>query len=95
MKRRVMLTAWQVADKFNSFAEALSYAWSVIKLQVQLLIGTVSFSYKKVDGSIRKAIGTLDVKYDRKGGTSSKGVFVYYDLDAQGFRSAKLENLIF
>lgn len=95
MKRRVMLTAWQVADKFNSFAEALVYSWKVIKLQIKLLIGTVSFSYRKVDGSIRKAVGTLDVKYERKGGESAKGVFVYFDVEVSGFRSAKMENLIF
>lgn len=95
MKSRIFKMAWQLVDKFNSFAEALKYAWSVVKLQIQLLCGTVSFTYKKVDGSIRKAVGTLDVKYDRKGGESAKGVFVYFDVEAGGFRSCRLENLIF
>jgi len=96
MKRRVFLTAWQVADKFNSFAEALSYAWSVIKLQIQLLIGSVTFSYKKVDGSIRKAVGTLDVKYERKTDKpSNKGMFSYWDIEAAAWRGCLVQNLIF
>lgn len=95
MKTRLFNIAWSVADKFNSFSEALTYAWRVIKLQIGLLCGVVSFKYKKVDGSIREAVGTLDVKYERKGGTSHKGVFTYFDVEADSFRSCKLENLIF
>jgi len=90
-----MQIAWSVADKFNSFADALVYAWRVIKLQIALLCGVVEFQYRKVDGSIRKAVGTLDRVPETKGNGSAKGVFVYFDIEANGWRSAKVDNLIF
>jgi len=91
-----MLTAWSVADKFNSFADALVYAWRVIKLQIALLCGVVEFQYRKVDGSVRKAVGTLDISYERKSSqTSKRGAFTYWDIEAGGFRSCRIESLIF
>lgn len=63
---------------------------------------SVSFEFRKVDGSIRKANGTLlDVSKYIKGtslsgssGEPNFGVVKYYDLDSRGFRSFKPENLI-
>lgn len=52
--------------------------------------GIVDFSYKKKDGSIRKATGTLK---DFKIKVKKSGNIVYYDTDKKGFRSFKLENL--
>lgn len=96
MKSRLFNIAWSVADKFDTFSEALTYAWKVIKLQWSLLCGTISFSYKKVDGSIRKAVGTLDVSYERKTDKpSNKNVFTYWDIECGMFRGCKIENLIF
>lgn len=96
MKRRLFNIAWSVADKFDTFADALKYAWKVIKLGWAMLIGKVNFSYKKVDGSIRKAVGTLDVDYKRVSDKPSNfGLFTYFDVEADGWRSAKVENLIF
>lgn len=59
----------------------------IIKL---LQEGVVNFIYKKKDGSIRKAIGTLkdmNVKF-KKPDTIS-----YFDIEKKGFRSFKLDNL--
>ena len=95
MKSRLFNIAWSVADKFATFSEALTYAWKVIKLQWSLLCGTVSFSYRKVDGSIRKAAGTLDVKYDFKGGKPNKSMFSYWDVEANAWRGCLVQNLIF
>lgn len=95
MKRQVMLMAWSVAEKFATFAEALKYAWSVVKLRFSMLLGNVNFKYRKVDGSIREAVGTLAKVPETKGGSAAKGVFVYFDVVAGGWRSAKVENLIF
>ena len=72
--------------------------------------GKVDFKYKKKDGSERKAIGTMDPKLmdlpekktqsDVDGAEKKKvrklpedSVF-YYDLEAKGFRSFKMDNFI-
>ena len=57
---------------------------------------TVSFAYEKADGSLRKAKGTLqDVSNLIKGtGIENYKTVRYFDVDANGFRSFKVENLI-
>ena len=42
-----------------SFGEAQKIAWSNAKLRVALHKGPVQFSYKKKNGELRQAIGTL------------------------------------
>lgn len=98
MKKRLFNIAWSIVDQFNSFAEALVHAWKVIKLQYALTVNAlVGFTYKKVDGSIRKAIGTL--KNIPSTTTNSRkvnyGVLTYFDCEQNAWRSAKVENLIF
>lgn len=98
MKSLVFKTAWQLKSIFKSFADALAYAWKVVKLKLSMLNKVVEFKYKKVGGSIRTAIGTLSTKfvdYEYKGQTSSNKVFTYYDVEQDAFRSCKVENLIF
>lgn len=59
----------------------------IIKL---LQEGVVNFIYKKKDGSIRKAIGTLkdmNVKFKKP------DIISYFDIEKKGFRSFKLDNL--
>ncbi|MGJ1414070.1 SH3 beta-barrel fold-containing protein [Sphingobacterium multivorum] len=98
MKSLVFKTAWQLKNNFKSFSDALAYAWKVVKLKLAMLSKVVEFKYQKVDGSIRTAIGTLSSKfvdYEYKGQTSSNKVFTYYDVEQGGFRSCKIENIIF
>lgn len=98
MKRRLFYIAWSIVDQFESFSEALAHAWKVIKLQWALCTeAVVKFKYKKVDGSIREAKGSNEsLPYvpnaNRK---TNYGVLVYFDLDAQAFRSAKVSNILF
>lgn len=73
----------------------------IIELKEQLVKGTVEFSYKKKDGSVRKAKGTLkselipedslpkNSKYE-----APENVQRYYDVDANGWRSFLIENLV-
>ncbi|MBB6109738.1 hypothetical protein SAMN05421821_105156 [Mucilaginibacter lappiensis] len=98
MKRRLFNIAWSIVDQFNSFAEALAHAWKVIKLQYALCTqALVRFKYIKVsDGSVREAVGTLDgvpVTTGKK--VVNYGLLTYFDLDAAGWRSCRIENLIF
>jgi hypothetical protein len=97
MKRRVMSIAWAIRNQFTTFAEALKHAWQTIKLQWALCLGVAVFKYKKVDGSIREARGTVETVPATKGTKRpvNFGVLTYFDMDAQYWRSAKIENLIF
>ena len=59
------------------------------------------FKFKKVDGSIRFACGTLDSEviaqyhtFSSTGKPSNPEVQVYFDLDALAFRSFKKSNFI-
>lgn len=97
MKRRLMKMAWSIAKNYSTFAEALTAAWRAIKLQCRLLTEpVVTFRYKKIDGSIREAVGTLETVPQTKGSDRAKnyGVINYFDITAQGWRSFKAENLI-
>lgn len=97
MKRRLFNIAWSVRKSFASFSEALVHAWKVIKLQWALCTeAIVSFKYRKVDGSVREARGSNANLPFRDGERKEPnfGLLVYFDLDAQAFRSAKVENLI-
>jgi hypothetical protein len=92
-----MRIAWAIRKQFNTFREALVHAWKVIKLQWQLCTeAIVEFKYKKIDGSIREARGSnADLPYTGKPGrTPNFGLLTYFDLDANSFRSCKIENLI-
>jgi hypothetical protein len=96
MKSRLFHIAHSIKGQFSTFGEALARAWKIIKLQMELCLCTVEFTYRKVDGSIRKARGTRDNVPAVKGtGHINYGVVVYFDLDAQAYRSAKAENIIF
>lgn len=95
-KTKLFKTAWAIAVAFSMFGDALAHAWKVIKLAATARRGVVSFAYRKVSGEVRKAIGTLDFAYEAKGGRpASDGIFVYFDVEAGGVRSCKVENLIF
>jgi hypothetical protein len=95
MKRSVMTLAWQVCSKFATFAEALAYAWAVCKLRMALMLGVVRFEFRKVDGSVRKAVGTLSGVPETKGSKAASGVFTFWDVEAEGWRSAQMHSLIF
>jgi hypothetical protein len=80
-----------------SFSDALKKAWKLYRLSKQLFSkDEVKFSYKKVDGSLRTAYGTLkNVSQFIKGnGTPNNKVFNYWDLEAVGFRCFKIENIV-
>ena len=87
-------------------SQALKYAWWFEDFRKKLSTGVWRFSYFQKDGSIREAVGTLDMsripedkrpKGDMSDGAAREpaaGVFPYYDLDAAGWRSFRLDLFI-
>ena len=96
MKTKLFKIAHAIKAQFETFGQALAHAWKIIKLQAKMALGVVNFKFRKVDGSIREAVGTLTVKYESKG--TGKLVpmdsMMYFDTEANGFRSFKVCNLI-
>lgn len=98
---RVMKYAWQLwkATK-QQWRICLIKAWQLYRLAKSMREGVVAFIYKKADGSIRKANGTL--KNIPAGATlggkkitkPSYKTISYFDTDKNAFRCFKVENLI-
>lgn len=89
MKKRLFDIAWATVAQFGSFAEALAHAWKVVKLQLALATHPlVNFSYIKVDGTIRQAVGTLVNVPAPKGGDRKPNnkVLTYFDLQQNDWR---------
>lgn len=80
----------------KTFAVCLSRSWALYRLTKQMHKGIVAFAYEKADGSLRKAKGTLkDIQNFIKGtGSENYKTVRYFDIEANGFRSFKVENFI-
>jgi len=94
----IMRRAWAIARATGkAFAVCLSKAWQLYRLTKRMRAGIVRFAYEKADGTLRKAIGTLkDTAALVKGtGRPDDGRTVrYFDVEASGWRSFKVENFI-
>lgn len=100
-KSMVMKAAWMVLRKkeAGSFAEALKKAWRVYKLKAQMALGVVYFTFKKANGEIREAVGTLArnlYQYDYKGTgyASPANCIRYWDVQKKAFRSFTVSSLM-
>lgn len=95
-RTKVFRQAWElVRTTGKTFAICLAKAWNLYRLASEMKKGPVKFSYEKVDGSFRKAVGTLkNLNCTAKGKKSSSKVFNYFDIEANSFRAFRIENLI-
>lgn len=100
--KRLMKIAWMLVKEYNySMSKAMLLAWQAYTLKRCMLMGTVEFSYKKTNGSIRQAKGTIcpAVMKDK----SFAGVLrhedpnqiCYFDVEANDWRSCLITNLNF
>lgn len=100
IRARVMKYAWQIwRNTKASLSECLTKAWRIIKLMQAMRKGVVKFFYKKVDGTIRCAYGTLQfpngATFNGKRLTKlSFKTVVYFDNEKQDFRSFRPENIL-
>ena len=98
--RGIMQQAWSFVKKNGfSMSEALKCAWSNFKLKAKMKLGIVKFYFKKVDGSLREAYGTLKASLvpltigtERK---KSDTVQTYYDTEKSEYRCFKKANLAY
>lgn len=98
--RSIMQMAWQFVKRNGmTLADALKKAWQVFKLKAQMAKGIVRFYFRKVDGTIREAYGTLrtDLMPEIKGEDNRRKndtVQTYFDTERQEFRCFKLANIV-
>lgn len=97
---QVMNLAWQFVKR-NGFnlSQALKAAWANIKLTAAMRQRIVKFYYRKVDGTVREAYGTLKESLlpSSKGVDSRKKsdtVQTYFDTEKSEYRCFKKANLI-
>lgn len=94
----IMRRAWALfRSTGRAFSVCLSKVWELYRLTKRMRAGVVRFAYEKTDGSLRKACGTLhDVAATVKGtGHPNDAITMrYYDVEADGWRSFKVENLV-
>ncbi len=95
----VMSLAWQFVKRNGlSLSEALTIAWRNIRLRAAMSGRIVRFYFRKVDGTIREAYGTLaDRLTPATAGTSTRRtndtVQTYFDTERQEWRCFKKANL--
>lgn len=92
--------ATSMVIKGYNLSQSLQTSALIETLQFQLVNGTAHFLYRKKDGSIREAFGTLLERvaeqningrgYPRK----LDGLQCYFDIEEQAWRSFRYENLI-
>ena len=97
--KEIMSLAWSFVRKNGySMSEALKCAWANLKLKAALKVKIVEFYFKKTDGTLLQAFGTLkegligEVK-----GTGRKpndNLQVYWDTEKKEYRCFKKCNLI-
>lgn len=82
-----------------TFGDALRMAWKAIKIYYGMLVGKVAFTFKKANGEIRKAVGTLcDINYHPSGTSNRKqraaDCICYWDVEKNAFRSFNAVTLL-
>jgi len=99
MKSAIFSSAWAIKrqNPTATFSWCLRKAWAAHNLRQRMQKGVEKFEFIKADGTVRFAIGTLDanqISYEAKGGRkSSDSTIVYFDLDANEFRSFRIDRL--
>jgi hypothetical protein len=96
----LMKNAWFLVRNYSmSLGDAMRQAWRIFKLKTAMHKGIVKFQFKKLDGSLRDAIGTLtDDALSTLVGSQyynpSPKVVPYYDCEKGAWRSFRKELLI-
>ena len=80
----------------KAFAVCLAKVWALYRLRRRMASETVKIAFEKADGTLRIAYATLKGTENLiKGtGTPNYKTVKYFDTEANGFRSFKVENFI-
>lgn len=98
-KKTLMDRSWAMARATRaSMATCMTRAWDLVKLTEALKTpGPVRLVYFKKDGTLRKALATLNVgsaATTGSGRTPSPKVFTYWDIERCAWRCFNPQNLV-
>lgn len=100
-KSEIFKNAWVlVKEQRLTMSEALKKCYMLVKLQIKLTHGIAVFTFRKKNGEIRKAAGTLipGIVNPRIAGTgidpAQYRCQLFFDVDANGFRCFRYENIL-
>lgn len=86
-----MRRAWALfRSTGRAFSVCLSKAWELYRLTKRMRAGVVRFAYEKADGSLHDVAATVK----GTGHPNDAITMRHYDVEAGGWRSFKVENLI-
>lgn len=97
--REIMRMAWSFVRKNGyTMSEALKCAWANVKLRTMLRNRIVEFYFKKTDGTLRQAFGTLKEgligEIKGTGRKTNDNLQVYWDTEKEEYRCFKKCNLV-
>ena len=98
--REIMSLAWQMVKRNGyTMSEAMKIAWANVKLRIAMKQKIVRFYFRKIDGSVREAWGTLSESIvPATNGSSNRKqndtVQTYFDTEKQDWRCYKKANLL-
>ena len=90
----VMKMAHALRDRLNSWSECLKRAWRAYKLRQAMREGIVNFTFRKVDGTIRYAKGTIKPAESKGSRKPNYGTVIFFDTLIEEYRCFKIENLL-
>jgi len=91
-RKEVFKRAYQIVKNTGCrFSEALTESWRLYRLSKAMREKPVAFVYKTKSGFEREAVGTLT---EASANDTNYSVFIYYDVQKEGFRSFRSENYI-
>jgi len=95
----IMSLAWQFVKRNGyTMTEALKTAWANAKLVRKMKSGITRFYYRKVDGSIREAFGTLQENLlpatSNTGRKANDTLQTYFDTERGEWRCFKKANIV-
>jgi hypothetical protein len=98
-RRSMMKSAWSIFNKgMMTFSDAMRVAWKSVKLRARMRTEVVRFTFRKVDGTVREALGTLMSDFmPETSGTSRKDDYTlqtYFDVEKGQYRCYSIVNLI-
>ena len=76
------------------FSEALKKSWSIYRLLKTMGRKPTVFTYKKLNGEIREARGTIQHVTSKTERKTNYAVVTYFDLNKNGVRCFRAENLL-
>ena len=102
MNKSTLALHYAHANRLSTWRRSVRRGWWLVRFREQLSRKIISFDYYKSDGSIHRAVGTLNMNLIPEN-LRPKGIenrhpvytsFTYFDLTKNNWRSFRINNLL-